>query len=83
MLLWVSDAQYSTSVEELSAVMTPSKKNSRQFLFVHICTPFIRESSSLLKIFRASFRMAQWIRRPPTERKIPGSIPGVEVLFCS
>ena len=22
--------------------------------------------------------MAQWIRRPPTERKIPGSIPGVE-----
>ena len=27
--------------------------------------------------------MAQWIRRPPTERKIPGSIPGVEVLFCA
>ena len=24
--------------------------------------------------------MAQWIRRPPTERKIPGSIPGVEDL---
>ena len=24
--------------------------------------------------------MAQWIRRPPTERKIPGSIPGVEAL---
>ena len=23
--------------------------------------------------------MAQWIRRPPTERKIPGSIPGVGV----
>ena len=31
----------------------------------------------------ASFRMAQWIRRPPTERKIPGSIPGVEAhLFA-
>jgi len=29
----------------------------------------------------ASFRMAQWIRRPPTERKIPGSIPGVEALI--
>ena len=25
--------------------------------------------------------MAQWIRRPPTERKIPGSIPGVEALL--
>ena len=37
--------------------------------------PHIRQSSW------ASFGMAQWIRRPPTERKIPGLIPGVEA--CS
>ena len=26
-------------------------------------------------------RMAQWLRRPPTEREIPGSNPGVIVTF--
>ncbi len=56
------DAHYRTDASAQSTYLVISKK----------------PSSNPPKSSWASFRMAQWIRRPPTERKIPGSIPGVE-----
>ena len=42
-----------------------------------ICFPFIRKSSLLT--WTAS--MAEWIRRPPPERKIQGSNPACDGIF--
>ena len=48
---------------------------------INICAMFICQSEEVHGFFTDTASLAEWLRRPPRERKIPGSNPTFAGIF--